>query len=68
MGQKSNGHKLEHRKFKIRIRKKNFTICMIKCWKMCPEKLWDLHPWGFSTSACTKPGLNSVLSLPRVGG
>lgn len=33
-------------------------------WDRDPERLWVSILGFFSTSACTKPGLNSVLSLP----
>lgn len=43
--------KLEYGKFKIVMRKKIFTLRMIKCSGRLPGKKWNLHPWRDSVLA-----------------
>lgn len=46
--------------------KKVFMVRVAKCWKKCPEGLWNLHPWRSSRLDRThpwKPDLTSQLAL-----
>jgi len=46
-----NGFKLKEGRFRLDIRKKLFTLRMLRHRRGCPEKLWLPHPWK-----CSRPG------------
>jgi len=48
---RGNGFKLKEGRFRLVIRKKFFTLNMVRNWNRCPEKLWMPPPWK-----CSSPG------------
>jgi len=40
-----NGHKLKYRKFHLKIRKKLFTLRLVKHRTMLPRHVVESHPW-----------------------
>jgi len=41
---KANGFKLENDIFRLDIRKKFFTVRVVRTWNGCPERLWMPPP------------------------
>jgi len=46
---RGNGCKLNEGRFRLDIRKKLFTMRLVKHWNRLPEKLWMPSPWQCST-------------------
>lgn len=49
---KGNRHKLEHRKFLMKVRKNFFDLKVIEHWNRLPERLWSLLLWRYLKSTC----------------
>jgi len=45
-----NGSKLKEGRFRLDIRKKFFTVRMVRTGTACPERWWMPHPWRHSRS------------------
>ena len=52
-----NGFKLKEGRFILGVRKKLFTVRVVRHWTGCPEKLWMPPPWK-----CSKARLDGALS------
>ena len=48
---RGNSFKLKEGRFRFDIRKKFFTVRVVRHWTGCSEKLWMPHPWQ-----CSRPG------------
>lgn len=56
--------KLAHGNFQLSIKKKFYTVRRVKCWNRVLARLWNFHPWRYSSLTGQGPEKSSLIGPP----